>query len=261
MSKCVKCGNEILTGDIHWEMGLCNNCYNELYKDHKTHISLDKMWLKLAQDFRDENEKLQDKVADLEAKLAESEKKAYSRGHSQRDIANEIKLNALREDVANKEKRIVELKQQLAECEKSKETYRLQNEQHHLQLLQFYSRLGVEAFGADIHEKALETLMIMKEQLAEKDKENTKLKEVVDCVDKLKQFNADMKDYALVNRDVADEIYCEHQDKISFCIEQLEKVKSAFGLINSKLDKVETIKEYIHYIDEQIKQLKVKNNG
>ena len=74
MSKCVKCGNEILTGDIHWEMGLCNNCYNELYKDHKTHISLDKMWLKLAQDFRDENEKLQDKVADLEAKLAEKER-------------------------------------------------------------------------------------------------------------------------------------------------------------------------------------------
>lgn len=71
MSKCVKCGNEILTGDIHWEMGLCNSCYNELYKDHKTHISLDKMWLKIAQDFRGENEKLQDKVADLEAKLAE----------------------------------------------------------------------------------------------------------------------------------------------------------------------------------------------
>ena len=74
MSKCVNCGSEILTGDIHWEMGLCNNCYNELYKDHKTHISLDKMWLELAQSFRDENEKLQNKVADLEAKLAESEK-------------------------------------------------------------------------------------------------------------------------------------------------------------------------------------------
>ena len=60
------------------------------------------------------------KIADLETKLAESEKKAYSRGHSQRDIANEIKLNALREDVANKEKRIVELKQQLAESEKER---------------------------------------------------------------------------------------------------------------------------------------------
>ena len=61
------------------------------------------------------------KIADLEAKLADSEKKAYSRGHSQRDIANEIKLNALREDVANKEKRIVELKQQLAISEKALE--------------------------------------------------------------------------------------------------------------------------------------------
>lgn len=59
--------------------------------------------------------------ADLEAKLAECKKKAYSRGHSQRDIANEIKLNALREDVANKEKRIVKLKQQLAITEKALE--------------------------------------------------------------------------------------------------------------------------------------------
>ena len=48
----------------------------------------------------------------------------------------------------------------------------------------------------------------------------------------------------------------ENQNKNA--IEQLEKVKSAFGLINSKLDKVETIKEYIHYIDHQINELKGK---
>ena len=66
----------------------------------------------------------------------------------------------------DKDRKIADLEAKLAESEKSKESYRLQNEQHHLQLLQFYSRLGVEAFGADIHEKALETLMIMKEQLA-----------------------------------------------------------------------------------------------
>ena len=74
MSKCVNCGSEILTGDIHWEMGLCNNCYNELYKDHKTHISLDKMWLEFAQSFRDENEKLQDKITDLQHRLEVAEK-------------------------------------------------------------------------------------------------------------------------------------------------------------------------------------------
>ena len=66
----------------------------------------------------------------------------------------------------DKDRKIADLEAKLAESEEKKESYRLQNEQHHLQLLQFYSRLGVEAFGADIHEKALETLMIMKEQLA-----------------------------------------------------------------------------------------------
>lgn len=74
-------------------------------------------------------------------------------------------------DLLNKEMyelKIAYLEAKLAECEEKKESYRLQNEQHHLQLLQFYSRLGVEAFGADIHEKALETLMIMKEELVEK---------------------------------------------------------------------------------------------
>ena len=48
------------------------------------------------------------------------------------------------------------------------------------------------------------------------------------------------------------------ENKNQKAIEQLEKVKSAFGLINSKLDKVETIKEYIHYIDHQINELKGK---
>ena len=68
----------------------------------------------------------------------------------------------------DKDRKIADLEAKLAESEKSKESYRLQNEHHHLQLMQFYSRLGVEAFGADIHEKALETLMIMKEELEEK---------------------------------------------------------------------------------------------
>ena len=84
----------------------------------------------------------------------------------------------------DKDRKITDLETKLAECEKSKESYRLQNEQHHLQLLQFYSRLGVEAFGADIHEKALETLMIMKEQLAEKDLKIIELETKLNLKDK-----------------------------------------------------------------------------
>ena len=33
MSKCIKCGNELLTGDVYWDKGLCNNCYNDLPKN------------------------------------------------------------------------------------------------------------------------------------------------------------------------------------------------------------------------------------
>lgn len=100
MSKCWYCNNELTSGDSPKHFGICNKCYDKMFKSGDTIIR-----------------SLTNKISDLEAKLAESEKKAYSRGHSQRDIANEIKLNALREDVANKEKRIAKLKQQLAECE------------------------------------------------------------------------------------------------------------------------------------------------
>ena len=186
-------------------------------------------------------------IADLEAKLAESEKKAYSRGHSQRDIANEIKLNALREDVANKEKRIVELKQQLTESEKSKELYRLQNEQHHLQLLQFYSRLGVEAFGADIHEKALETLMIMKEQLTEKEKEIEELK-----------LKLDIRAISLQNFNI--ERMQANQNKISFAVEQLEQIINLFEPYeNEEKDTILCANNgisFLEYIDNQIEELK-----
>lgn len=41
MSKCGICGNEILTGDIHWAIGICNNCYNKLYKsDERKYIDM-----------------------------------------------------------------------------------------------------------------------------------------------------------------------------------------------------------------------------
>ena len=99
---CDVCGREVFSCAFVNGMKFCAKCYQETFGE------------------TDKDRK----IADLEAKLAESEKKAYSRGHSQRNIANEIKLNALREDVANKEKRIVELKQQLAEKEKEIESYK-----------------------------------------------------------------------------------------------------------------------------------------
>ena len=151
----------------------------------------------------------------------------YSR-ESCRDLTNEEVFEELRTEL----RQFADLETKLAESEKSKESYRLQNEHHHLQLLQFYSRLGVEAFGADIHEKALETLMIMKEQLAEKDKEI--------------EYQESMKILAV-----------ENQNKKA--IEQLEKVK---GLIANHTQELWTCEnddiDVVLYeeIDKQIKRLK-----
>ena len=129
----------------------------------------------------------------------------YSR-ESCRDLTNEEVFEELRTEL----RQFADLEAKLAESEKSKESYRLQNEHHHLQLLQFYSRLGVEAFGADIHEKALETLMIMKEQLTEKDKL--------------------IEDYSVFFNQLF------NQDKISFAVDILEELAGCSNYINSKLD-------------------------
>ena len=142
----------------------------------------------------------------------------------------------------HKDQQISDLETKLVESEKSKESYRLQNEQHHLQLLQFYSRLGVEAFGADIHEKALETLMIMKDQLAEKEKE---ISEYIKIVDDLHKQLSDKCDFCDKTKD---------QDKISFALEQLEKVSQEFsmrvGITDNNMDLLNEI------IDNQINGLK-----
>jgi len=39
MSKCVLCGRELVTGDVHWEQGLCNECYRKTqYPDNYFNI-------------------------------------------------------------------------------------------------------------------------------------------------------------------------------------------------------------------------------
>ena len=167
--------------------------------------------------------------------------------------------------IKDQSKQIADLEAKLAESEEKKESYRLQNEQHHLQLLQFYSRLGVEAFGADIHEKALETLMIMKDQLAEKEKE----------IESLKHFKVTIGTMETNQVDISSTTYID-QDKISFALEQLEKVrefcekelkecdkllKTEFEddfYIQSVMARESMCFDFRRTIDSQIKQLKGK---
>ena len=147
------------------------------------------------------------------------------------------------------ETKITDLETKLAESEKLKESYRLQNEQHHLQLLQFYSRLGVEAFGADIHEKALGTLMIMKEELEEK---NGVERALSACNRQNDEFSDMIK--KLVNE--------KEELKQQLAIEELEKLKDFF-LEPYKDEEMDTdylitkdAGEIADYLLDQIKQLK-----
>ena len=252
MSKCVKCGNEILTGDIHWEMGLCNNCYNELYKDHKTHISLDKMWLKLAQDFRDENEKLQDKVADLEAKLAESEKELnrYAELFGMKDKDFYVVEKTEYEKMKQGAKDIVmQLKQQLAEkdiaienwqtmyesvvqtCHNDKEEIERLNKQLETQ----------EKTITNIVEDNRASQEWYKKQLEEKEKERH---------EEWKTGKEWKWEWQKVNQ----KLEKAEQDKISFAVEQLEKARKLIDeLLDNCGDKQYKVWEVF---DNQIKQLK-----
>ena len=156
--------------------------------------------------------------------------------------------------IKDQSKKIADLETKLKESEKSKESYRLQNEQHHLQLLQFYSRLGVEAFGADIHEKALETLMIMKERLAEKEEEYQSFKKI-----------ADENVNYLKNR-ILEETKNYNQDKISFAVEKLEQVKeTAECVLDNALKNSSSNQSYydrlLDEIDNQINVLRNNKDG
>ena len=106
-------------------------------------------------------------------------------------------------------------------------------------------------FGADIHEKALETLMIMKEQLAEKEKE----------IERLNLEFETQEDWQEKWQKLYDETCNLNQDKISFAVEQLEKAK---GLIANHIQELWTCEnddiDLVLYeeIDKQINELKGK---
>ena len=57
MSKCWYCNNKLTTGDNPKHFGICNKCYDEMFKSGDTIIR-----------------SLTDKITDLEAKLAEKDK-------------------------------------------------------------------------------------------------------------------------------------------------------------------------------------------
>ena len=161
-------------------------------------------------------------IADLEAKLAESEKNY----NDSKELWTE-QFHSLTEQINISEETVNQLKQQLAECEQEK-------------LLNSY---GMDK-NADIAED-------YKQQLAEKEKENSVLKAVIDK-NKTGQFGA-------VNICNAINEFYEPLVK-DMIIAELEKVKDKTDALMFKINNMNyfiMVKEELYdFIDQQIKSLK-----
>lgn len=69
MSKCIKCGNELLTGDIYWDKGLCNNCYGQLPKGNiNLNANLENMFYAYSKILEEKDQQIEELKAEIERK-------------------------------------------------------------------------------------------------------------------------------------------------------------------------------------------------
>lgn len=88
MSKCWYCNNELTTGDSPKHFGICNKCYDGMFKSSDTIIR-----------------SFTNKISDLEAKLAEKD--------AERELDNAFwkqECDSLQKTLAEKEKEILDIK-------------------------------------------------------------------------------------------------------------------------------------------------------
>lgn len=77
MSKCVSCGYELTTGDVHWELGICNQCWN-VYRHEKMPIpEYVNMLNKETYELQNEDLKRQLAAKDEEIKITKQLLEAY----------------------------------------------------------------------------------------------------------------------------------------------------------------------------------------
>ena len=103
MSECLICGNELLTGDIHWQSGMCNKCWDEHYTV-KGAVSLDKFYSELYTDLLKDYRKLEQQLAEKDKQLAIREKalKLISQTSQMKEI------NVTEEELDNTQKHFIE---------------------------------------------------------------------------------------------------------------------------------------------------------
>lgn len=209
--------------------------HNGIYYDPHNEIVCDNLRLK---EIIEENETLKNRVADLEAKLAESNESHHK---------NIVELTKM---ATEKDRKIEELKQQLAEKESALKEYHDWLDQYHLNPYQIH--LHITGLKVQLAEKENEIEKLTKLKAKEMGKS---LYGIVGSLEKITNESVNMAK--------------SHQDKISFAVEQLEKVKKFVIrqlFITTKgcsdLDKAEAKgcnelrEETIKEIDNQIEELK-----
>lgn len=146
MNKCWYCNNELTSGDNPKHFGICNKCYDEMFKSGDTIIR-----------------SLTDKIAELQKQLEEKEKKI-------RQLDNEkgMLLNNSMKLLKEKDKKIEKLREWISQCEADKKSEQekknlafnkwKESKEDALCLQQIYSHLGVEAYGEDIQEQAIKRI-------------------------------------------------------------------------------------------------------
>ena len=150
-----------------------------------------------------------------------------------------VKIHLLECELEEKDLKISELEAKLAESEKHrKEAYK--------------EGLLQKQFDKDAE------IMQLKQQLAEKEKEIEKISFQYNTVKEARKLEAsfrreDIKQQAVIVGDLEKKVDKANQDKISFCIEKLEKVKEVCSQVWAMEYAVDAIEDYI---DNQIKQLK-----
>lgn len=104
MSKCLVCNKELTTGDAY--STICNRCYNEIgFAEIDCRKFIDEEKVLLYQ----ENKELKYKITDLEAKLAESEKRLVNCVDFNTWQKTAKENNQLKQKLAEKEKEIKNL--------------------------------------------------------------------------------------------------------------------------------------------------------
>ena len=214
---------------------------------------------------------LEKEFADLETKLADLQQeqiKEMQEHQEAMELADKTITNLVEDNRASQEW----YKKQLAESESRFQAHK----QNDARIIQDQTDLieNLRQQLADTEEqnkRVLEKLELivsanqeLEQKLAEKDKEISNLKNIVNGVDTLKQYDQDAKQIILIN---PDNVYADghrlvvknaDQDKISFAVEQLEQLKHDIWTDQQDdgwLDEQVDIYFLTETIDNQIKRL------